>query len=140
MRYFLLVLFLLLGRLEAKEDAQVGSVHLYGYLGREWLPFADVELLSVQPGLVRFRTSSQEIEHSGRFTVTQAATKKEKKWWQFGSSDAPEHVAMVVLYPFATLEMAPFRDVDIYEKREGFIVFEIGSTRYTHCGRYSIHR
>jgi hypothetical protein len=94
----------------------------------------------VKPGLVHFKTATREIEHSGRFSIVQAAPKKEKKWWQFGNADVPEQVSLLIIYGYMTLEMMPFRDAEIYEKQEGFIVFEVGDTRYTHCGKYSINR
>ena len=141
MRTLLVILLLGLTTVRAEETAKkMGTVHLYGYLNQDWLPFADAELISVKPGLVHFKFGSQVIEHSGCFSVTQAVPKKEKKWWQFGSAPTPERVSLVILYGFMKVEMMPFRDADIYEKGEGFIVFDFGDTRYTHCGKYSIQR
>ena len=141
MRLFLIVTLLGFVPLHAKEETKaIGTVHLYGYLDMDWTPFFNAELLSVKPGLLRIRSGNQEIEHAGRFTVEQSATKKEKKWWQFGRETEPERVKMVILYDYAGMGMAEFYNADVYDKREGFIVIEIGGTRYTHCGRYTIER
>ncbi len=118
------------------EAAESCIVHLYDYLGMDWMPFANAELVSVKPGLIRFKYGSKEIEHSGRFSIQQSAA--EKKWWQFGSNG--EEVGLVIFYGYMKMEMIPFREPKVFDKRGSFVVFEVGGMRYTHCGRYSIQR
>lgn len=142
MRTFFILLVLGVVSLCAKaEEKASATVHLYGFFNKPWWPFANAEVVSVEPGLIRFKKADKEFEHSGRFSIVQeVAPKQEKKWWQFSGAAPIEKAELLILYDFMRLEYMPFRKVEIYLKQPTFIVFECNGRRITHCGKYSLRK